>query len=175
MLKTLQILKEFKLPNWYIGGGAIPQIVWNHFHGFCLNHGIDDFDIAYFDESDLTKETELKREKDLQNKYKECPARLEAVNEAKTHFWYEKDFGKKIKPYSCTEEAIFSFPTTASAVGITINKTSQIEIFAPHGLTDLLSQTVRANKIQITREIYEKKCKRWKNVWPKLTIVPWEY
>lgn len=176
LIKMLNILvTRYRFPNWYIGGGAIPQIAWNYFHGFSLNHGIDDYDIVYFDKNDLSKETEEKRIKEIKNLVKKCPVRLEAVNEARTHLWYEQDFGKKIPPYSCTEEAIFSFPTTASATGVTLTQGKEMKIFAPHGLTDLLSLTVRANKIQITREVYEKKCQRWKRVWPKLTIIPWEY
>lgn len=176
LIKILKILATgYKLPNWYIGGGAIPQIIWNYFHGFDLNHGIADYDIVYFDKKDLSKETEQKGEAETKRIVKKCPVRLEVVNEARTHLWYEQDFGKKIQPYSCTEEAIFSFPTTASAVGVTLTKDGKMKIFAPHGLTDLLSSTVRANKIQITRQIYEKKCQRWKEVWPKLTIIPWEY
>lgn len=173
--KTLKLLKESGLPNWYIGGGAIPQIVWNHYHEFNLSHGIEDFDIVYFDKSDLSKKAEQKKEKEIRKKYPDCPIKLEVVNEARTHLWYEKDFGKKIKPYSCTEEAIYSFPTTASAVGVTLNQNNKLKIFAPHGLTDLFGLVVRANKIQIPRATYEKKCRRWKKAWPKLTIIPWEY
>jgi len=173
--KTLKLLNKINLPNWYIGGGAIPQIVWNHYHGLDLNHGILDFDIVYFDKTNFSKRAEQKREKEIRNKFPNCPVKLDVVNEARTHLWYEQDFGKKIKPYTCTEEAIYSFRTTASAVGITLNQNNKLEIFAPHGLTDLFGLVVRANKIQITKAVYEKKCRRWKKAWPKLTIIPWEY
>lgn len=173
LIKTLEILRNTNLPNWYIGGGAIPQIAWNYYHGFDLNYAINDFDIVYFDKNDLSKETEKKREKKIQKNYLGCPVKLEAVNEARTHLWYEKDFGRKIEPYTCTEHAIYSFPTTASAVGITLNKNNGLVVFAPHGLTDLFGLIVRANKIKITKDIYEKKCNRWKKVWLKLTIIPW--
>lgn len=176
LVKILNILAiKYRLPNWYIGGGAIPQIAWNYFHGFELNHRIDDYDIVYFDKNNLSKEAEEKKEAEIKNIFKKCPVRLEVVNEARTHLWYEQDFGKKIQPYSCTEEAIFSFPTTASATGVTLAQDKKMKIFAPHGLTDLLSLTVRANKIQISKEVYKKKCQRWKKVWPKLTIISWDY
>ncbi|MGO7089137.1 nucleotidyltransferase family protein [Rhizobium leguminosarum] len=45
--------------------------------------------------------------------------------------------------------------------------------FAPFGLSDLLGGVVRANKRQITREVYERKVDRWIKFWPKLTIVNW--
>jgi len=33
---------------------------------------------------------------------------------------------------------------------------------------------VRANKKQITREIYEKKIARWGTLWPDLEIIAWD-
>lgn len=37
-----------------------------------------------------------------------------------------------------------------------------------------MSGTVRANKKQITQEIYEAKVARWIKFWPDLNVVPWE-
>ena len=34
--------------------------------------------------------------------------------------------------------------------------------------------TVRANKQLISRDIYEEKATKWLNLWPKLTVIPWE-
>lgn len=84
-----------------------------------------DFDIVYFDKNDLSKTSEQKIEKELREKYFHCPVKLEVVNEARTHLWYEQDFGKKIEPYTCTEDVIYTFPTTASAVGVTLNQKKQ--------------------------------------------------
>lgn len=175
LVKVLKLLKEYRLPNWYIGGGAIPQIAWNHYHGLNPNHAIIDYDIVYFDKSNLAKSTEQEIERKLAEKYPRCPVKFDVKNEARTHLWYEQKFGRKIESYTCTEHAIYSFPTTASAIGVTLNQSNRMEIFAPHGLTDLLGLIVRANKIQIAKQVYENKCKRWKKVWPKLTIIPWEY
>jgi hypothetical protein len=33
---------------------------------------------------------------------------------------------------------------------------------------------VRANKVQITREIYEKKAAKWTKLWPELVVIPWD-
>jgi len=173
--KTLRLLKEYDLPHWYLSGGAIPHIVWNYYHEFDLNHGISDLDIVYFKKNDLSKKTEEKIEKELREKYPHCPFEFDVKNEARTHLWYYEKRGKKIEPYTCTEDAIYTFPTTASAVGVTLTKKNKLEIFAPHGLTDLFGLVVRANKVQITRDVFEEKCRRWKKVWPKLSIIPWEY
>ncbi|WP_461510845.1 nucleotidyltransferase family protein [Rhizobium leguminosarum] len=49
-----------------------------------------------------------------------------------------------------------------------------MELCAPFGLSDLLGGVVRANKIQIRRQIYEQKVSRWLKVWPKLSVVDWD-
>ncbi|MFD0869238.1 nucleotidyltransferase family protein [Paenibacillus residui] len=46
-------------------------------------------------------------------------------------------------------------------------------LYAPFGLNDLLGLIVRPNKVQIIKEIYEKKVLRWKTNWPDLNVIPW--
>lgn len=170
--RTLDVVEASELPNRYVGGGAIPQIVWNHAHGFDPNHGIADFDVVHFDPADLSAEGEESRQQALLERISDTPVRLEVVNEARTHQWYGREFGREIAPYSCTEAAIFTFPTTASAVGVSLQQ-GHLGIYAPHGLSDLLGLVARANKILVSREVYEQKCRRWRAVWPKLTVIPW--
>lgn len=94
-------------------------------------------------------------------------------NQARVHIWYEDKFGYSIKPYTSTDEAITTFPTTATAVGIR-PLDNRLALCAPYGLSDLLAPVVRVNKKQVTREIYEKKIARWRQLWPDLEIIPWD-
>jgi hypothetical protein len=71
------------------------------------------------------------------------------------------------------EEAIATFPTTATAVGIR-PAGDGLDACAPFGLDDLLAPIVRANRSQITQEIYERKVNRWRALWPGLTIKSWD-
>ncbi|WP_348627699.1 nucleotidyltransferase family protein [Rhizobium sp. S9] len=73
-------------------------------------------------------------------------------------------------PYTSTIDAIATFPTTA--VGVHPHD-GRLVLRAPSGLSNLLGVVVRANKRQITREVYEQKVDRWIKFWPKLTIVNW--
>jgi uncharacterized protein len=45
-------------PNWYLGAGSIAQIVWNELHDFPPDSNIKDYDLVYFDASDLSREVE---------------------------------------------------------------------------------------------------------------------
>ena len=174
LVALLAQLRELQLPNAYIGGGAIPQIVWNHLHQFDPNHGLSDFDVVYFNAEDLSADAEQLQEAALTERLPGSPVRIEAINEARVHVWYERDFGKAMAPYRCTEDAIYCFPTTASATGVTTQPDGAWKLFAPHGLTDLLGLIVRPNKVQIPEQRYLEKCERWSKLWPGLTIVPWE-
>lgn len=173
LASLMDSLHELRLPDCYVAGGAIPQIVWNSFHGFELNHGLSDFDVVYFDDCHISAESEALVQSRLAAQFPKSPIRIEAINQARVHLWYEKEFGRPIKPYSCTAEAICSFPTTASASGLTVDRNGAWRLFAPRGLTDMLSAVVRANAIQVTARQYEEKCSRWSKIWPRLTVLPW--
>jgi len=177
LLDVFAVLNKLEIPEWYVSGGTTAQIVWNYFHGFELNNNIKDYDIVYFYKEDLSE----KFEKELQNKIREnipgFPIQIDAKNEAGLHLWYHllPDTNRKIEPYISVEHAISTFPTTASSVGVRYTKNKQFEVCAPRGLTDLLNMTVRANKVLITKDTFEKKSSRWKKAWPKLEVIPWEY
>lgn len=92
-----QIIKEisrFELPNYYVGGGAIAQTVWNYLLGKPLNHGINDLDIVYFD-SDLSEDKENSIINSIQKYFADNEYDVDVANEARVHFWYEEAFGKK--------------------------------------------------------------------------------
>jgi len=50
----LRLAPGLRMPNWYLGAGCIAQTVWNVQHGFDLTHGIKDYDLVYYDPSDIS-------------------------------------------------------------------------------------------------------------------------
>lgn len=50
------------------------------------------------------------------------------------------------QPYTSVEDAMKRWPETATAIGIQINRTNNIEIRAPHGLNDLFNMVIRRSK-----------------------------
>lgn len=71
------------------------------------------------------------------------------------------------------EDAINTWPTTATAIGMRIEN-NETKIYAPFGLHDLFRMVIRANKIQITKDIFEAKIAKWSAKWPSLTVIPWD-
>lgn len=168
----LRLAPELQMPNWYLGAGCIAQTIWNKLHGFDLNCGIKDYDLVYYDPSNLSGEKEelyIQKGREL---FKDIP--VEIKNEARVHLWYEKHFGYPIVPYQSVEDAINTWPTTATCVAVKYYDKNQFTVYAPYGLNDLLGMIVRPNKTQITKEIYLKKAERWKKIWHKLKIIPWD-
>ena len=161
-----------RLPDAWLVAGAVAQTVWNEKLGYPPDHGIRDVDIVYFDDADLTAEGEKREEERVRSLFAGLPAAFDVKNEARVHLWYEKKFGQAIAPYQSSEDAVATFPTTATAIGVR-PADERLEVTAPFGLADLTNLVVRPNKAQVTRDIYEAKTARWRDLWPGLDIRPW--
>jgi hypothetical protein len=170
LTELLRRFDEIALPDGWLVAGAIAQTVWNLSGGYPAERGIKDVDIVYYDPDDLSAETEAARESRIRTLYTHLPVKLDVKNEARVHLWYEKVFGYSIESYISVENAIASFPTTATAIGVRWSANG-LDCCAPYGVSDLLGLVVRPNKIQITREIYEAKIARWRPLWPHLTSI----
>lgn len=171
-MEVLRRAPVLDLPNWYVGAGAVAQTVWNELHGYPLDHGLKDCDLVYFDPhlDARTQDAYRQRASEL---FASLPVEVELTNEARVHLWYREEFGRDIPPYLSTEDAINTWPTTATSVGVRYHA-GLFHIYAPYGLDDLLGMVVRPNKVQAPREVYERKARRWKSVWPRLEIVAWD-
>jgi len=162
------------LKDYYIGAGCLAQTIWNYLSGFPLNHGIQDVDFVYYNNKDMSFNEEDKVVNKVHKLYKNIPIKIDVKNQARVHLWYEKHFGYTIKPYPSLEAAINTWPTTATALGARRDSNGKWIVYAPFGLNDLFGKIVRANKAQITKEIYEKKVIKWSAIWIDLKIIPWE-
>jgi len=172
LLEDSQARSAISIQDWYVGAGCIAQTVWNQAHGFTLDAHIKDIDLVYYDDTDLSEKTEKEHEAII-NQALDLPIPVDCTNEARVHTWYEDRFGYPIKAYQSAEEAINTWPTTATSVAVKIDSNGELQVYAPFGLNDLFGLIIRPNKVQITREIYEKKVQRWQLHWPRLTIINW--
>ncbi|HPF42735.1 MAG TPA: nucleotidyltransferase family protein [Bacillota bacterium] len=170
--KVINTLEKIDLPGWYVGAGCVVQSVWNHISGFDPMYGIKDIDVIYYDEHDLSYEKEDEIRKMVKKECGYINLDVDVINEARVHLWYKQKFGIDLKQYTSTEDAIDSWPSTASAIGIRKAGTEYV-IYAPYGLEDAFSGIIRANKKVISKEIFLAKADKWKKKWEWLTILPW--
>jgi hypothetical protein len=173
LASVLQRFDAVGLPDAWLVAGAIAQGVWNDRGRRPPTHGLKDLDIVYFDAADLSAGAEAAHEARLRTVFADLPVKLDVKNEARVHLWYADRFGRPIPPYRSTADAIATFPTTATSIGVWPGA-GTLDICAPFGLDDLLGGVVRPNKRQITRDVYEAKTARWRALWPELTYVPWD-
>lgn len=159
-------------PDWYLGAGCIAQTVWNRLSGRDPMAEINDLDLVYFDGTDLSEEAEDLVIQRVRRELGHLPVKIDVKNQGRVHLWYERRFGYPIRPYTSLEDAINTWPTTATSVGVRRTGGEPV-VYAPFGLNDLFSMIVRPNKRQITREVYEAKVRRWTACWPALQVVPW--
>jgi hypothetical protein len=165
--------ESLKLPDCWIVAGCLAQTVWNSRSGLPADHAISDLDLVYFDREDMSASTERKHAERIRHMFSQLSVWIDVKNEARVHLWYEAKFGKAIEPHTSVMDAIDSFPTTATTIGIRPSAAGA-EVYATFGLSDLFAGIVRPNKRLITRDVYEAKASKWRDYWPDLTVISWD-
>lgn len=175
LMDVLSFLEQMALPNYYIAAGAVFQTIWNYQDGRYLNYGIKDIDVIYYDSSNLSVEQDLDYYQKIQSYVEEkgYPYQIDVSNEARMHLWKEAKEGKKVLPYKNSEDAICRWIATVHAIGITLEN-KQLQVYAPYGLSDLLSRTIRPIQHEgNSRMLYEKKAEGWQKRFSHVIIIPW--
>lgn len=171
LMELLKILENDGLENYYVTAGCVNQTIFNYYHNYDISYGIKDYDIVYFDK-DITYEKEDIIIKRLNNKLKELNIETDIKNEARVHIWYYEKYGIKRTPYTSVEDAISRFGSTITCIGIRLEKEKLI-VYAPYGLNDIFTMTIRPVKKDFPKESYDERATRWMSKWPKLTKVDW--
>lgn len=171
LVDVVERARDLALPDWYLAAGAVVQTIWNAVTGRPPGYGIGDYDLIYHDAADLSwaaEDAAIRRGAAL------FPGvELEVRNEARVHLWYEEKFGVPCPPYPDTEAAIASFPATTCAIGVRTDPDGTWRVCAPYGLDDAFALRLRPNPRLAPRHVYEAKARRWKALWPELTVLPW--
>ncbi len=89
------------------------------------------------------------------------------------HLWEKENENKNIDRYTNSEDAIDQWIATVQAIGIT-KKNNMIKIYAPYGLSDIFSKTIRSIKHKAnSKELYHKKIASWQKRFENLNIIEW--
>ena len=175
LMKILDYLCELNLPNFYIAAGSVFQTIWNYYDKKPLNDRIKDIDIIYYDKNNLSKESEKALENEIINHIKDLNMNYEidVHNEARMHLWKKDNENQDIDEYKNSEDAIDKWIATIHAIGIT-KENNSIKIYAPYGLSDIFSRTVRPIKHKDnSKELYNKKVESWSKRFDNLKIIEW--
>ncbi|ROW06765.1 hypothetical protein VMCG_04165 [Cytospora schulzeri] len=171
--EVLRRAATMNLPGWYLAAGALTQSVWNYVTNQDPENGIDDYDLIYCDNSDLSWEAEDAVIQAGAKVFEGIPTRVEIRNQARVHLWYQQKFGFPCPQHTSTEGAILTWLSGTALFGVRLLPDNDWKVFAPWGFTDILNLTVRPNPVSGNREAYERKAARWKGIWPGLNVIPW--
>ena len=165
-MEALETVCSLNLPDWLIGAGFIRNSTWDILHGYTARPHSTDIDVAYFDSSDLSEETEIKYQNLLKKKF---DADWSVTNQARM-----AKINNQAEEYVSTEDAIAHWPETATAIGVTLKTSGELKLIAPYGIDDLVSLSLRmtpqfGDGIEAFNARIAKK--EWLLKWPQLKIV----
>lgn len=128
MEELIETSVKADLPNWSIVGGLIRDFSWGIFFGRSITPR--DIDLIYYDDTDISPETDWEIENSLQ-RISGLPFRVR--NQARMHIFNNED------RYCSVVDAMSKFPTTVSAIGITSDGNRVPVIFSVFGYESLFS------------------------------------
>ncbi|HEX3792821.1 MAG TPA: nucleotidyltransferase family protein [Pseudonocardiaceae bacterium] len=173
LVEVLTRAVGLEMPDWYLTAGCVFQTVWNVLTDRPPAEGILDYDLFYFDATDLSYAAEDAVISAGRQVFGDLPVEVQIRNQARVHLWYEERFGVAHAGYSSTEAGIDSFPALTCCIGVRLEPDGYWRVYAPHGLADLFNLVVRPNPVLAPAEVYLAKTARWREQWPELTVLPW--
>jgi hypothetical protein len=163
-------LLTIALPDAWIVSGCLVQTAWNVLTRRAVDYGISDYDVFYFD-PDTSWQAEDTVIRKLQGLSINLGVRIEVRNQARVHLWYPQKHGLPYPPLQSSTKGIDRFLTKNTRVGIRRTKDGH-DIYAPDGFDDIANMIVRPNPgPNFSAANYEAKAKRWKALWPELTVL----
>jgi hypothetical protein len=170
-MSILQAVRACDPPDWLVGAGVIRNLVWDHLHQYQTPTPLADVDVIFFDAQDTRPERDYLIQQELLQKLQDIA--WEATNQAAVHLWYEDAFGFAVPALQSSEEAVGTWPETATSVAVRLLATDEIHIVAPCGLSELFNMILRRNPRRVTREIFAQRvhAKQIVRKWPCVRVI----
>jgi hypothetical protein len=172
LMHVLATARDLELPDWLLFSGAVYQRVLNRLTGRDPDYGVKDYDLGYYDASDISYEAEDVVIRRVAAAF-EPPLRelVEVRNQARVHLWFEGKFGEPYAPLGCTGEALSRFVSPLFAVGVRLEPDDRLTITAPFGLGDLFALRLRPNPHRRTNG-FARTAASAAARWPEIKVEP---
>lgn len=171
LMSVLRQARDLALPDWLVFSGAVYQPVWNSLTGRPLEHGLKDYDLAYFDASDIGYDAE---DAVIRRVAAALPAPfdrlVEVRNQARVHLWFEQRFGEPYAALGSSAEALPRFLATAFALGVRLEANDRLHIEAPFGLDDLFALRLRPVPGRARGAHWDRVSAGVKTRWPEVIV-----
>lgn len=160
---------QLELSDGWLVAGCLFQSVWNRQAGRPAESGIKDYDLFWFDESDLSATAEARVQERVQTIVADLGIVADACNQARVHLWYPGHFGHPYPALRSAREGIDRFLIPATCVGIRPDG-ADLEVYAPHGLEPLYAGRLAPNPLTDHGALYLAKARSYRERWPWLQI-----
>lgn len=169
-MAILRTVRDLHLPNWVVGAGVIRNLVWDRFQGMPRT-APHDVDVAYFDPHDVSESRDEAIAAELSQRHPGVP--WEVTNQAGVHLWYHKVFGYPVEALDSIEDAVATWPETATAVAVRLRGDDRLDVIAPYGVGDLLGMVLRRNprRVSYAHFLERLQAKRIADKWPQVRVV----
>lgn len=171
LMTVLTTVRSLDLPDWLVFSGSVYQSVWNAVTGRAPGHGVNDFDLGYFD-PDTSWDAEDAVIRRVAAAFDEpLRSRVEVRNQCRVPLWFRDKFGEDYGPIASTAEALPRFVAPAFAVGVRLEPDDRITVVAPFGLEDAFAMIIRPNPLRPLAKDWTRVTEKARARWPELTVM----
>lgn len=170
-VELLARLPSLGLSECFLTAGCLFQATWNRISGHPTNWGIKDYDVFYFDDSDLSWEAEdavIRRARTL---LADLGVNVEVKNQARVHLWYPQRFHAPCPPLASSRDGIDRYLITCTCIGIDVATGA---LYAPNGLQEVYQGILRMNPRNGQPILFRQKAQDYQSRWPWLRVLETE-
>ncbi|MFY9460024.1 MAG: nucleotidyltransferase family protein [Aquabacterium commune] len=153
--------QDLELPNAWLVAGCLFQTVWNLQGERPAGQSIKDYNLFYFDPSDLSEAAEAQAQARVNALLADLDATVEVANQARVHLWYPGHFGRPCPPLQSSEDGIQRFLVLETCLGIRPH-----ECHAPFGYSGLYAASFTPNPLTPYPELFAAKVANYQARWP---------
>ena len=165
----LSAWESLALPDGWLVAGCLFQTVWNLQAGRPPEEGIKDYDLFYFDATDLSGEAEQRVQVRVDEQLGELGVPVEAKNQARVHLWYESYFGFPYPELENARDGIDRFLIPSTCVGVRPSGDGY-ELYAPNGVAPVYAGLLTPNPLTFHLPLFREKAASYRKRWEWLQV-----
>jgi uncharacterized protein len=166
----LDRLPTLGLPDCWLVAGCLFQTIWNLQSSQPPAAQISDYDVFYYDPTDLSYEAEDGAIQRLKSAFADLDGVIELKNQARVHLWYRQRFGHAYPALQSSKDGIDRFLVACTCIAIQCTQGQPPRVYASHGLDDLSAGVLRPNPLNHPNSRYLEKSLSYQSRWPWLKI-----
>lgn len=164
----LSRLPGLGLRQGFLTAGCLFQATWNRLSDKPPGWGVKDYDVFYFDDTDLSWEAEDIVIQRVQKAVADLGVSVEVKNQARVHLWYGQRFGRPYPQLHSARQGVDRYLVAGTCIALDI---ATGEVYAPYGLADVEQGVLRMNPVHAEPELFLRKAGSYQARWPWLRIV----